>query len=300
MLVKNKDSSFLTTKRRSKMIYANFIIQQQKFEQGCGGGPQIESGSASSHEFSNYILFKEGETLTTPAEKATLLATSQCPTTSVSVVSGPTDKIADSLSTSLAAYNAAATGDWIEITSSEYALLQTNVTDTSICGASTSILTTAISGSLSTVPIIAASIVDGTNVFAVPANTYIYAVAFAYDTNGKANIRIYANKNSAEVTPAGFVQQGNPLPATTVSGGVSVQYYVCKGVSTTNGATAGYLGFYDPNNNTGLNTKINTNIGIYYNQPGAGVIPTSSTRLIAQVTTPTLGFQGLATTTKQW
>ncbi|NBO61026.1 MAG: hypothetical protein EBU82_08655 [Flavobacteriia bacterium] len=297
MLVKNKDSSFLTTKRRSRTIYANFIVQQQKFQQGCGGGPQIESGSASSNEFSNYIIYKEGETLTTPTEQASILANGQCPVTAVVTISPPVDQIVASLSTSLAAYTAAATGDWVEITSSEYSLLQTNVTNTSICGASTSILTTATSGGYSSSPIISANVIDETNVFSLPANTYLYAVAFAYDTDAKANIRIYTNPSKTART--GYVQQGNPLPATTVSS-VSVQYYVNKGVSSVSVATAGNMAIFDPNTNTGLCTKIFTNIGIYYVQTGAGVIPNSSTNLNGTNNASTVGFQGLATTTKQW
>lgn len=294
MLVRNKDASFLTKSLQARTVYANQIVAQQKYEQGCGRLPLIDGGSAGTLEFSNKILLSEGEVLTSPTFKASLLAGNTCPVPAAPA--GPTDKIALSLTTSLAAYNAASTNDWIEITSTEYAALQINVANTSKCGVSDSILTTAANTSLAAVPIFIAPAVDGTNGFNILANSYIYAVAFMYYVNGTTGMRIFANTNTASQN--GYVQVGNVLPATT-GNTVTVQYYVRKGASTTNGATAGRLAIYDSAASSGLVTKSSAGIGSDYNNNLLGNPPNASTSLNLSIASA-VSLQGLTTTSIQW
>jgi hypothetical protein len=295
MLVKNKDASFLTKSLQARTVFANQIVAQQKFEQGCGRFPQLDSGSGGTLEFSNKILLSEGEVLTSPTFKASLLAGNTCPVPAAAPT-GPTDQIAASLTTSLAAYTAASTNDWIEITSAEYTALQTNVASTVKCGVSDSILTTAANTSLALVPIFIAPAVDGTNSLSIAANSYIYAVAFMYYVNGTTGMRIFANTNTAATN--GYVQVGNALPATT-GNTVTVQYYVRKGAATTNGATAGRLAIYDSAASSGLVTKGGVGVSSDYNNGLGGVPPTSSTSLNSSIASA-VSLQGLTTTSKQW
>jgi hypothetical protein len=293
MLVKNKDASFLTKSLQARTVYANQAVQQQKFEQGCGRQPRIDGGSAGTLEFSNKILLSEGEVLTSPTFKASLLAANACPTPAAAAT-GPTDQIAASLTTSLAAYTAASTNDWIEITSAEYAALQVNVTNTSQCGVNDTTLTTANLTSLAGIQIIVSPIVNSPNVLSIAANSYLYAVAFTYYVNNVSGIRIFTNTNTASKT--GFVQVGNALPATTAAT-QAVQYYVRKGASTTNGATEGRLAIWDASPTSGLVTKGSAGTGTDYLH--SVTVPTSSSNL-NQAIASTVSLQGLTTTTRQW
>lgn len=206
--------------------------------------------------------------------------------------SGSGDKIAASLTTSLAAYNSAATGAWVKITAAEYISLQSNVSGTSVAGLTTTNLngistTNFTSGSLSFCNISSAGAPS------IQANQYVYA--FALYTGGTfSDIRVYANNSTTSYT--NFSQLGGVLPTTT-SG--SRNYYVLKGVSTVSAASAGLLA---------ASTASVLLMGFSTSAGGVGVrysstVPlTTSTTMTTSFTTGTSAFaiQCLTTGTIQW
>jgi hypothetical protein len=147
------------------------------------------------------------------------------------------DAITASLTTSLSNYQSAATDEWIQITSGEYANLQTNVSGTTLVGITTDYLTGTSSGGLanSGSAVVANSVT--TKSPAIPANSYLYAFAVRWVTAEPAvNMCVFTNTNTGSAV--GFNQVGSVLPNTTAAG---VSYYVRKGVTISNGSTAGLL-----------------------------------------------------------
>ena len=66
------------------MIYANFKIQQQRLDGGCGGRIQLTSGSGADKSASSLLALSEGALFTTPTEQTNFLQFNTCPgTTSV-------------------------------------------------------------------------------------------------------------------------------------------------------------------------------------------------------------------------
>ncbi len=206
------------------------------------------------------------------------------------------DKIADSLTTSLSAYNSASAGSWVKITSTEYTALQTNVTGTNKIGATDTIMSAAASSSFGSQNLQVANAV-GTNTPVIPANQYIFAFSMK-NTAAVSGIRVLANKNSA--SPAtGYSYVGNVLPTTTTG----INYFVLKGSSTTNGATAGVLGMWALSNscsnlqNISGGTGLGVGYGIYYSWP---VNPPTSGTLNLLSGNRAFAIQALTTDTKQW
>lgn len=72
-------SSYLTVKRQSRTLYANYIVQKQKLEQGCAIRVEITSGVDGTAASDNTNV-KEGATLTPVAERLAILAANQCST----------------------------------------------------------------------------------------------------------------------------------------------------------------------------------------------------------------------------
>ncbi len=202
------------------------------------------------------------------------------------------DRIAASLTTSLAAYTAAATGAWVKITAAEYTTLQTNVTGTSVAGLTTTNLnsiasTNFTSGQLSFCNRSAAGAP------AILASQYVYAFA-VYTGSILSDIRVYANNSTS--TYSGFNQLGGVLPSTT---GSARNYYVLKGVSTISAATDGLLA---------ASTTNVLPMGFSQSAGGSGMRYTStvplinSTNLTGLYTTGSSAFaiQCLTTGTIQW
>jgi hypothetical protein len=222
------------------------------------------------------------------------------------------DAIVASLTTSLAAYNAAATDDWVAITSTEYTNLQTNITGTTKAGLADSYLTGAVGSNSSGFSQNKAALVSNSvtaQSLAIPANNYLYAFAFRYvTTTPSAGMLVYANTNTGSTS--GYNQVGNTLPSVST---VGISYFVRKGVTTTNGGTAGLLGFF-----TG--TKMDYPSSFFgsagytgfnnYSSPtppsmryllNDGIVPSSPSTLPSAI--PGYGafqIQGLTTATKQW
>lgn len=235
---------------------------------------------------------------------------------SVAVSGTPTsDSIIASLTTSLSNYNSANVGDWVSITSSEWNNLKTNVSGTATVGASDDIMAITTPGTLASgltnnpSSAIVTNTVESPRSLGIPANSYIYGFSVRFASNLGTSFGVFANTNTLSNT--GFNQLGNPIPS-IINGR---NYFVQKGVSNTNGATAGLIGFFTgtkldyPNgsfpgsaayvqyiadNNT-ANPIIRWN---FFNDSS---IPTSSTILGGSLNNyATFCIQALTTTTKQW
>jgi hypothetical protein len=305
MLVKNKDASSIILRNQNKTLYANYIIQQTKFQGGCLGRITLESGRTG--DYSIVIKLKEGEQLTTLLEQQTDVSANLCPVLSTPSLPDPylSDQIYLSLTTNQAVYRAAALGAWIPVTSTEYSAIQTSVTNTTLVGATTTLLNNAISQSLSASASMFISNFKDTTQPAIPANSYIFAAAFQWrDSTSKSDIQLYANTNSAAPT-TGYSKVGGYFPSTGATG---VQYYIRKGVAATNGATEGILGLY-----TGATSTNGRPSGYWIgwrNVNGLGIRylltetePTSSTTLTSSISPPSnyyIGIQALTTTSVQW
>jgi hypothetical protein len=223
------------------------------------------------------------------------------------------DLIIASLTTSLSAYNSANIGDWVSITSTEWNNLKTNVTGTVTTGASDTMMTTATNfgGGLTNAPssAIVTNMVEAPRSSGIPANSYIYGFSVRFRSNLGTSFGVFANTSTTSNT--GFNQLGN-LISSLING---TNYLVRKGVSDTNGGTAGLIGFF-----TG--TKLDYPSGTF---PGSAAyvgfigdnntanplirwkffndstIPTSSTVLDGSLNNyGTFCIQALTTPTKQW
>jgi hypothetical protein len=226
------------------------------------------------------------------------------------------DAIVASLTTSLAAYNAAANDDWVKITSTEWTALQTNVTGTLKAGASDTILSSTGAGLAQTGAAFVANSAQGTsptgNSPAIQAKQYLYGFAFNWALNQTTeNIRVYTNNTIANGT--GFNQVGSLLPDTA---SIGIAYYVRKGASTTNGSTSGLLAFFTGSkinySGTGSFTGSAGFVRFAVLQPNPaptmrylidadGIVPPSPVTLSSSL--PNYGafaIQGLTTDTKQW
>ncbi len=302
MLVKNKDASSITLRNQNKTLYANYIIQQTKFQGGCLGRVTLESGRTG--DYSIIIKLKDGEQSTTLLEQQTDISANLCP-----ILSPPdpylNDAIYLSLTTNQAVYKVAALGAWIPVTSTEYSDLQTRITNTTITGATTSLLTAAVFNNFNNTGPVFTGNFKSANQPAIPANNYIFAAAFQWrDSTSKSDIQLYANQNSAAPT-TGYSKVGGYFPSTGATG---VQYYVRKGVAATNGATEGLLAIY-----TGATATNGQESGYwigYLNSNGTGLRflqtntePTSSTTMTGSLSPPDnyyVGIQALTTTSVQW
>jgi hypothetical protein len=81
----NFNSSDLTKKLQTRVIYADYLAKKQKFESGCASRITLSSGSAADNSSSLLINIIEGPLFTTPTEQAAILQNNQCPIQSVPV-----------------------------------------------------------------------------------------------------------------------------------------------------------------------------------------------------------------------
>jgi autotransporter-associated beta strand protein len=199
------------------------------------------------------------------------------------------------LSTSLNAYNNASANSWVEITNSEYSNLATRVTNTGKYGVNDAGM--ALIGNdaswggagYAISPLVGATNL-GTGVVAttIPANNYVYAFQIQYAKGATSNAsgdKVYIGTTNT----TGFTQLGGVLPATNQSSSsMTIKSFVLKGISTTVGSSAVYLGF--------LNTNARTNYvsgSQYWNSSGFG----GTLSLNGSYYTP---MQVLATPIKSW
>ncbi len=223
------------------------------------------------------------------------------------------DLIVASLSTSLDAYNSANTGDWVSITLSEWNNLKANITETVTAGATDLIMnmTTNLGSGLTNAAVsaIVTNTVEAPRSSEIPANSYIYGFSVKFGSNLGESFGVFANTSTTSNT--GFNQLGNLIPS-LING---TNYFVLKGLSSTNGGTAGLIGFFTgtkldyPNSSfpgsaayvrfIGDNNRANPLIR--WSLLNDSSIPTSSTALTGSLNDyGTFCIQALTTTTKQW
>lgn len=73
------NSSDLTKKINGRILYADYMIQKQKFENGCAIRINLGSGSGNTNSSSSLTNIYEGQVFTTPSEQATFLSLNTCP-----------------------------------------------------------------------------------------------------------------------------------------------------------------------------------------------------------------------------
>lgn len=233
------------------------------------------------------------------------------PSSASSSITAGDDAIILSLSTSLTDYQAAADDDWVKITSTEYANLQTNISGTVKAGITDDYLTTSnYSGLANSGSAVVANSVTVKSP-AIPANSYLYAFSVRWVTAiPTENMCVFSNTNSS--SGGGFNQVGSTLPATTAEG---LSYYVRKGVSTTNGSTSGLLACFTGTKLDYPNPSFTGSSGYIGFKYLAGTSPIPNMRyLIGGNTIPgpnvtltgnlggygAFAIQGLTTNTIQW
>lgn len=302
-----KDASYVTLRNQNRMLYANYRIQQNNVQQGCQIRVGLENGGVADYDIIPKLL--EGALATTAAEIQIDISSAACPVTTVPVVNNPyaSDKIYQSLTTSQAAYQAAAIGTWVSVTSAEYTTLQTNVASTSIAGVNNTDFESTFAGNYSAFNLIVANRSNAVAA-AVLGNTYLYAFAIvaALPTISRALDSIYVYTNGSTSTYSGFSIVGSgPLPS-LVAGR---NYFVRKGVAAVSAATDGLLAISAPGDGTAAgsqsyNIPYSTALtgGGFQVSYGAGVsLPaTSSTSLTNFANTFTVGVQALTTSSIQW
>ncbi len=210
------------------------------------------------------------------------------------------DKIVDSLTTSLATYNAASNGSWIKITQTEYNTMSSNVTGTTKAMSTDAVFNLATGGTLfSPGSNVVAGNAAGANCPAIPASNYVYGMKVRV-LNTVNNILVFTNNNTV-TQPSSFTQIGSVLPAT--SSGSAINYYVLKGVSSINATTAGTMALHF-NGSPQLYAWGGTisGHGVRYNYLSAGASVTSNTILNSTYngTSSAVALQCLTTATKQW
>jgi hypothetical protein len=179
----------------------------------------------------------------------------------------------------------------VKITSGEYATLQTKVADTTLVG-TTAATYTAIgtNTNFTTGPLLLTNVV-GASTPAVPANSYIYAVAFYY--NGTtSSFAAYANDSTTSYT--NFSKIGATLPTTTAGN----NYYVLKNPGNVTAPTTGNFAMWSTEVlNHGFKQSVSAS-GIRYTTTGT---PSSSSTLSSTFgNASAFSIQGLTTTAKQW
>jgi hypothetical protein len=244
-----KDASFVTLRNQNKMLYANYIIQQNRVQSGCQLRIELENGSVG--EASTIPKLLEGSVYTTLSEQAYDISSNSCPAViTLTTSSDPyrTDNIYLSLTTNQEIYRAAPAGTWIGITATEYATLQTNITGTSLAGTTQDTFNVLNSTAAWTNLNAAAANISSPGTPPIKANTYLYACAIksrSTPTTTLSTIRLIANANTS-TPPSTFTQIG-PILSTFVA---STNYFVLKSVSSINAPTDGLLGFHAPGNGT--------------------------------------------------
>jgi hypothetical protein len=180
------------------------------------------------------------------------------------------------------------------------------VTSTQLAGTTPTFLNSATNISWTSSPIFVTNNFNATNQPAIPANSYVYAIAIQYwGLASNSNITVYTNTNTSLYT--GFNQLGGTLPATYSTGLAQsyINYYVLKSPSTTNGPSNGLLAVYTGNPTVGGQPsgtylpyyQATTNTGVHYKN---GSVATPSDTLLGASNVINVGIQALTTTVLQW
>lgn len=194
------------------------------------------------------------------------------------------DDIAHFLSTSEAAYTAAADGDWILISEAEYNALANNLNEVSRAG------TTEMEYNTTPDPYVSGSVghtwSNITTTSTIPNAGYVFA--FKYKSYGASNDSTSKVKQSSTLNNDGFSDLGNALPSHSTTG--ENDCFVLKG-SNNPVSNLGYLAFYNTSEIKIIHDT--TKPGLYYS-------PGDSPTLNATLNDYKILYQGLSTTQKQW
>jgi len=306
MLVKNKDASSITLQNQNRTLYANYVIQKNRVDNGCQMRVTLENGGVG--ESSILTKIKQGEIVTTVSERNNDLALNACPVVSAAPPDPYlSDKIYLALTTNASVYKSASSGSWVSITSAEYAAVQTSVANTSLSGLNANTFNNGtFLGAYTLQNYFTTNRVDPIAP-AIPANNYVYAFAIILKTDSLTtaitNLRVYTNNNTSVYS--NFSQIGNsPLPSTVVAG---KNYFVLKGVSNVSASTDGLLAISAPGDNT-LQAQ-SYNIPYITGLSGSGLQANNGVTL--PITTSTTmpsnggngwasGIQALTTSSIQW
>lgn len=195
------------------------------------------------------------------------------------------DDIASFLSTSVATYTAAADGDWIVVTETEYNSLASNLNEVSRIGTTEAEYTNSNPTIRSnTFEWIASNITTAT----VPSNSYVFA--FKYSAFDVVNATTTKVKLSTINGSDGYLDLGSTLPSH--SGAMEDVYFVLKGNMDIT-PNLGYLAILKAENSR-MGLKKITGNQIYY-------IATGDTNYgLTQIDGNKILYQGLSTTQKQW
>ena len=200
----------------------------------------------------------------------------------------PFDSITSVLTTSRAAYAAAAVGAWVKVTGIEYDTLAAVLSAVKV-GVNDGTLTFSNAGAVSAACSLSQPALGSPQFSAYfPANGYLVGFALNSKGAGAAGTRVKISNNTTNGS-AGYANIGAALEA-TVAG---VNYWLRKTPATTDGGTAGFLGVYHPTiNNVGNANGSST--GTYFAVGDTLSMPT------AWNPTNYVQIQGLATTVKRW
>ncbi len=231
----------------------------------------VTINDASNFDFETNPMLTANVSVTNSSDTATSMVT---------VTLNDVDDIASFLSTSRTDYEAAAAGDWVSITASEYNALAMSLNNTSKIGTSDQDYEDASSTSGASDPFTIAN----DNGETIPSGSYVFA--FKYHSMGDNPSANKVKVSSTSITD-GYGDLGGLLPA-SVTGN---NFAVLKGNDTALGSE-GFLGIYYLNS-IGFKNLVATNTYNY----GSG----DANSLPNQVTGgATLLYQGLSSTQKQW
>lgn len=199
------------------------------------------------------------------------------------------DDIASFLTVSLASYQAANPGEWIEVTEEEFDDIANNLLEISYVGTPNGAY-----GSITflTLPnqtyryLFDRTIANQTP--PMPANEYLFAFRYISGTASSNNTKV---KVSLESNTAGFETVGTPLP----THGENEVFFVLKG-SEVQFSDPAYIGMFSEGR-MGYNLENSTQGNCYIRIGDVSTIADSNS---AEVLTKLVAYQGLSTPLKQW
>ncbi|CAM1340117.1 cadherin repeat domain-containing protein [Tenacibaculum aestuarii] len=196
------------------------------------------------------------------------------------------DNIGALLSTSLTNYNAAASGEWVIITETEYDNLASNLSSITRAGTTVSEYSIPYSSAISNLN--GSITVSNSTTNLIPINGYL--IAFKYKVWNTTNASGVKVKLSNSANNSGFSDIGSSLP--THSGNFEDVFFVLKG-NNTPVASNSYLGFFQSTSTLLLFNPSTTNGSYYWGSSDAST-------LNGQNNGKKVFYQGLSTTQAQW
>ncbi|MDB5226316.1 MAG: cadherin repeat protein [Bacteroidota bacterium] len=212
-----------------------------------------------------------------------ILILTSCTKSTTTTAPVETDKLKLNLTTTKAAYVAAASGSWIEITAAEYNTLATTLTNVTRSGVAEADYTNVAPNNASGTGTYTIAQNDGAT---MPTGSYLFGFKISINTRTNTGAKVKISNTSVGT---GFADVGSVLPDQAPG----EHYFVLKGNSTATTSTA-YLGF-----TISLNVKMNYKVipgkgSYYYEFSDASTL----TNFISN--DAVFLAQGLSSTVKQW